>query len=76
MLDADIFGAGDAQKTGGAIAIETDVAVSEIVNHHEAELPRERYQVHEEFSIDDGGGRVVRIIHHHNLRSRIQVLRT
>src|SRR5579875_3706987 len=49
-LDADFLGARHAQKTRRPITIETDITISEIVNDHETETPRQSHNLDEEIA--------------------------
>ena len=59
-LDGDIFRAFHLKNAGRSVAVEAEVGVSEIVNHHGAVMAREADDLLEEIEVDALRGGIVR----------------
>src|SRR6185437_6729766 len=72
-LDADFLGARHTEKTRRSIAIEADIAISEVMDYHEAETPCQRDDFDEKVPLDHGCAGIVWIIQNKHLGPRIEV---
>jgi len=59
-LDADVLRPGHREEGRRLVAVEREVGVREVVDHHQAVLARELHDLHEEVALDAHGRRVVR----------------
>src|SRR5262249_7000758 len=73
-LDADLLGPRGTEEAGRPVAVETNVAISEVVQDHEAEFPCQGYHINEEVALDDRRARVMRVIEDEDLWPGVQML--